>query len=634
MRESPTRSRPIAAESEPVSRRTIVSRVVLGIVAVALLAGMVVQFTPNLGGASGPTQTEGATVMSVNGAPVSEREYQRSRSGNQLLSLGLGGVIGQDLENLLVDQIVLINAAQQDAGKVRVGQGDVRNFINNFRNQRQLTKDSDYLNFVQSQGFTDASFRDAVRKQLQLNKRIEEITGAVKVTDEELKFFFEQNKQNYKNEERILARQIVVNDQKAADDAQAQLKSGKAFAEVAKALSKEGADADGALGAKKGEKTPQPIARLALNAKVAEAAFKLTSGGTTETIADGGKFYIVNVEKYLAAGPQTFEEAKTKLEADAKAAKQNQAIEEWVRKIQGEAKVTFPTGSSIKYYNPVVAKVGDREIKLGDLNREVYQNPQIGQFIQQGGAQNATLITQFFKPQALDNLINQAIAANAAATLKQPFIGAARDILAAAQAYAAKDVTVSDAEVRKFYDDNIATYSTSANANIAEATFNTLESARAFRSAFIAGGKDFTKDAAKQQGTVNELGVVGADNADPAYKKAIFEVKALTKAGDGQVSEVIEKDKKFKVLYVTALVEKSTKPFDEVKADASDKALAAKKAKAGQTWLEGQKKTAKITKNLDAVNKELEERAKKADAAKAKPPTPPASPTPPAGTPK
>jgi parvulin-like peptidyl-prolyl isomerase len=607
----PKRTR-IVEDSEPVTTRTIVSRVVLGIVAVALLAGMVVQFTPQLGGNAAPGQSEGPTAFTVNGEAISERAFERNKRSDQLSSLNLGGAIGQDVQAMLINQTVLITAAKQDAARVSVSQAEVKAAIDQLRAQNNLADDAAYLSAIQGQGFTDASFRQSRREQLQIQKRVEEVSKGAATTDAELKFFYEQNKQNYKNEERVLARQIVVNDRKAADDALARVKT-EDFAAVAKAVSKEGADADGALNAKKGEKIPQPITKLTLSSKVADAAFKLTSGGTTDVIEDNGKFYILKVEKFLPAGSQSFEEAKAKLETDTKASKQNQAIEAWVKDITAKAKVVFPEGSKLSLFDPVVAKVGTTEIKLAELNREVYSNPQIGQFLQQGGAQNGALITQFFKPQALENLLNRVVAVAAAKKLNQPFIGTGAEILAAVQQYQTRDVTVTDAEIRKFYEDNKATYGAPASANASEATFNTLVDAKSFRSGFIASGKDFTKDAAKLKGTVNEIGSIGGETTDPAYKKAVFETKALTKALAGQVTDVIEKEGKFKVLYVTDLKEAQTKPFEEAKADATDKALAAKRAKAGQDWIAKERKSVTIVNNLDKVNKELDARAKKAD---------------------
>ena len=273
--------------------------------------------------------------------------------------------------------------------------------------------------------------------------------------------------------------------------------------------------------------------------------------------------------------------------------------------------------STFSYFDPVVAKVGSADIKLHELNRQVYNNQQIQQFLAQGGAQGATLVEQFFKPQTLTTLINQAAGVIAAKKTAQPFVGAEADILAAVQQWQTRDLTATEVEAKKYYDANLTFYTTPASANINQATFTTLEAAKAFRSAFVAaGGGDFTKEAAKQKGTVNEVGSVTPESIDPAFKTVVFVAKALSKAGAIQVSDVIQKDKKFVVLGVTTLIEKTVKPFSETQEDATQKALAAKRAAEGTKWLETAKKDVKVQEFYPAVRKQIEARAAKAEADK------------------
>ena len=623
--DTPRKPRYAALETqEPVSKRTLVSRVVLGVVAVALLAGMVIQFTPNLGGGGAGAQSNGKTIMTVNGLPVTERDLERNRSGSQLFSLGLDGVIGQDLQNQLFSQTVLFKAAEADASSVRLGANEVADFIENFRTSNKLEKDADYQNTIRGQGYTDATFRETVTLQQKIQARLKEIQAAQKVSDPELKLFWELNKANYKNEERITARQIVVNDQKTADEVSAKLKSGTDFIQLVKDYSKDDSTKveDGAIASEKGKKTPVPIVQLALPTNVATAAFALKTGGTTTAIAEGGKFYFLKVEKYFAAGQQTFDEAKAKLEEDAKQLKSNGATEAWIKALEKNAKVEFTkdgTAAKLEYFNPPVAKVGTEEIKLNQLNRLVYlQNQQIQQFIQQGGAaQSAQLVEQFFKPQTLETLISGAVGIQAAKKLGQPFFGSEQDVVNQAKQWITRDTSVTDADVQKYYKDNVALYSTPASANIAEATFTTIDAAKAFRAAFIAqGGGDFTKTAAKQQGTVSELGALTPDSIAPEYKTVVFEAKALTKAGAFEVSDVIQKAKNFIILGVTSMVEKKVKPFAEIAADAKEKALASKRSTEGTNWITAAVKAAKPQNLYAGVRKQLE--AKAAEATKQK----------------
>jgi parvulin-like peptidyl-prolyl isomerase len=623
--DTPRKPRYAALETtEPVSKRTLVSRVVLGVVAVALLAGMIVQFTPNLGGGIGGSQNNGKTIMQVNGLPVTERELERNRQGSQLFSLGLEGIIGQDLQNQLLSQTVLFKAAEADSRSVRLGANEVADFIKQFRANNGLAKDADYQNAIRSQGYTDASFRETVTLQQKIQARLKEIQEAQKITEAELKLFWELNKTNYKNEERVTARQIVVNDQKTADEVQAKLKAGEDFIKLVREYSKDESTKaeDGAIGSEKGKKTPVPVVALALPTNVATAAFALKTGGVTAPIAEAGKFYFVKVEKFSPAGQQTFEEAKAKLEEDAKQLKSNGATEAWIKALEKNAKIEITKDGqtqNIEYFNPTVAKVGTEEIKLNQLNRLVYlQNQQIQQFIQQGGAeQSAQLVEQFFKPQTLDTLVQGVVGVQAAKKLGQPFFGSDQDVVNQAKQWKTKDLTVTDADVTKYYQDNVALYSTPASANIFEATFASIEAAKAFRSAFVSqGGGDFTKSAAKQQGTVSELGALTPDSIAPEYKTVVFEAKALTKAGAFEVSDVIQKDKKFIILGATSFVEKKVKPLREVFEDAKEKALTSKRSTEGQNWLTAAVKAAKVENLYEGVRKQLE--AKAAEAAKRK----------------
>jgi parvulin-like peptidyl-prolyl isomerase len=604
---------------EPVSRRTIVSRIVLGVISVALVAGLIIQFTPNLGAGSAAAASEGKTLFTVNGVKVSEREMDRFRQQNPLFQQNLGGTIGQDLENTLAAQVILIKAAQSDAARIRISDGELSQQLATFRASNGLQKDSDYLSRIQQAGYTDASFRDTLRLQSQIQRRLKEIQDGVTVSDAEVKFFYDLNKANYRSEERILARQIVVNDAKTAAEVQTKIKAGEDFVALVKQYTKdEGTKGtDGALGAKPGTKVPGEVTALALPTNVAGEAFKLKSGGVTSSIADGGKFYIIKVEKYLPAGQQTFEEAKAKVTEDAKQTKANGATENWIRTLEQNAVVVPEQGSTFSYFNPPVLKIGDRTVTLHELNRQVYNNPQIQQFLAQGGAQGATLVEQFFKPQTLENIIKQVVAVQAAKKTGQPFIGAEQDIANAVQQWQTRGVAVSEAEVRKYYTDNISFYTTPESATINQASFPTIDAAKAFRAAFIAAPtSDFTKEAAKQKGTVTELGSVTPDSIDPAFKTVVFQARALTRAGALQVSDVIQKDKQFVVLGVTTFIQKSVKPFEEARADAEPKALAAKRAAEGAKWLTAAQKDTKVQNLYADARKQLEARAAKAEAEK------------------
>jgi parvulin-like peptidyl-prolyl isomerase len=608
--------RPIPATADANTRRTITSRVVLGVVALALVAGMVVQFTPNLAG-NNPQANQGAVAYTVNGAPITELELQQTRQRimqNLQASITPETVLGQDFETLIVYSLVQRTAQEQDANRVNVSGDEIKKQIDQIRTSNNLTKDSEFKKALEGAGLTEASLRDQITRSLKVQKRTEEIQAAAKSNESELKFYFELNSERYKNEAKIMARQIVMSDKAKASALLTKLKAGDDFAAAARANNSDKtiAAADGALGAKKGEKLPQPIDKVLLPGAVADAAFALAKGGLTEVIEDAGKFYIVKVEKFLPGGPQSFSEAKKKVDEDIVNLKKAQLVEEWQQGLMRAVKVEPGKDSKNEFYNPVVAQVGSKEIKLAEVNLAVFSNQQIGQFLSSPESQG--MVGQFFKPQALDTLISQAAAVLAAKKIGKPFIGPESAVLSAAQLYVTKDIKASEAEAKAYYDKNIASYGTPASATIAQATFESKNDATAFRQSYLANGGNFIVAAAQENGIVSELGETKAGaGLEAPLDKAVFTDKALTKAGSGQISAVLENAaKKPVVLLLTNYTPNKTQSFNEVLKDATDKTLNEKKSKAAQAWVDKAKKEAKVTNNLEKVNKELEVRAKKA----------------------
>ena len=132
-----------------------------------------------------------APAFFVNDQPVSESELARVRRGDQLSSLNLKGVLGLDVQLLLLNQMVLFKAAEQDSANVAVTPIEVDESIAQIRAQNNLTDEASYLFALQGQGFTDESFRTRQEEQLQIQKRVAEITASAKASEAELKLYYE-----------------------------------------------------------------------------------------------------------------------------------------------------------------------------------------------------------------------------------------------------------------------------------------------------------------------------------------------------------------------------------------------------------------------------------------------------------
>ncbi|WP_278914080.1 peptidyl-prolyl cis-trans isomerase, partial [Deinococcus wulumuqiensis] len=360
----------------------------------------------------------------------------------------------------------------------------------------------------------------------------------------------------------------------------------------------------------------------ALPTAVGEAAFGLTSGGLTDVIESGGKFYIVKVEKFVPGQPKTFEQAKTDLVAAVRQQKQDAALERWADEQRKNAKVEY-VDPAWKIENPTVASVAGQNIPYSDVVAQVMNNQQIAGLVGQlPPEQLPELLNKTFKPQVVQQLIQGYAAPNIARKLGLSLSGSRQEIAQQLAAYGARDVKVSDADVQAYYRQNIAQYEVPASATLDEASFRDKNQAAAFRTDWNGQG-DFVAAASKAGGTVSERGQVS-----PAPDQTTGEVPPLTAAafgqnlrsvGEGSLTPVVQVGERYSVGYVRDLVRPTTRPLSEVGDEIRQNLLSSKQAETGQAFLDKQVSALNPKDNLEQV---LAAQAKRVAASAPKTETP------------
>jgi PPIC-type PPIASE domain/SurA N-terminal domain len=466
-------------------------------------------------------------LFTINDRPITADEYERLKRGSAIFQNSLGGATGEDLKNLLMDQAILINMARADAADETIPEDDVNKFISDLRAQQGLDTEADFEERIKGFGYTPEAFRDAVREQLQLNKRIEVVRNNARLEPEELAFYLELHR-----------------DQMPA-------------------------------------------------------------------------------------------KSQYQLSKEALTAKQDQSIETWVEGLLFGAFVEFPENSNLELYDPVVARVGEHEIRLSTLNRAVYFNPSIGKYIGSSKDQSTALIQQFFKPQALENMINQEVGVQYAIRSSQPFVGGKADLFEQAKIYATRDLQISESEAKAYYLNHIGAYNLPATAEIIEVKFARRQDAKAFYTKLLRSGGDPFKLAPRYRGTASEARRVSKENLPAKLVKLAFD-KPLKPAQRGQVTILIDDKTRATVLIARKIRAGHKSTFAEVKNGVMVKALAEKRAQAGQQWLVAERKKTRVTSFLNEVNATLEERSKRKPVNVPRPETPitptPTSPADPAPT--
>lgn len=520
------------------NRRT--NTIILWAISIGLLVGMVLTFTPSLGLFGGPSaNAQGTPQLTVNGETIYEADVLRMRQ-NSLFTVVTEGQVADDLQRLLVDELVRQKVLTQAAARMNVSNGDVSAAVNEFRTSRGVDgrgNDQAYLQLIGSAGFNDQSFRDYIREQLRVEAWEERLTGDVSVTDAEVEAYYLSHPSAYQSEERIEARQIVVDDLELAQSLRQQVVDGASFADLAAEHSLELADRQGALGAAAGETTPRPVGRPALPTAVANAAFALRGRGLTEVVESNQRYYLVQVDAYLPADTLPFADVEERVRTDVTEAKRAGIVEAELERLRREAVIAFPETSVLTFDDPPVATVGDETITASELDRATYTNPQIQQAL---SPQTADLIVGLFKPAVLSQLIDTELAFQGARQLDVELVGTRSGVAQAALNYVARDVEADEDEIALYYEDNRDSFVVPAEAQVTAYRFADAADAAAFRSALLAGSN--FEDAAQAQGAeVEDFGRVQPGRLDTAYDTAVFETEAWEALPDGvlEVGDVL-----------------------------------------------------------------------------------------------
>ncbi|MGB9081032.1 MAG: peptidylprolyl isomerase [Desulfuromonadaceae bacterium] len=166
-----------------------------------------------------------------------------------------------------------------------------------------------------------------------------------KVSDEELKKFYEQNKDKFKSGEQIRASHILVKTEKEAKDILAQLKAGGKFEELAK---KSSVDSSAAKGGDLGW-----FGKGSMVPAFEKAALALKEGQTSDVVKSDFGFHIIKLTGKRAAGIRPFDEVKEQIKGAIMPTKQQEIFQKIKEELKKTAKITIK--------EDVLNSVGDKK---------------------------------------------------------------------------------------------------------------------------------------------------------------------------------------------------------------------------------------------------------------------------------
>jgi len=190
----------------------------------------------------------------------------------------------------------------------------------------------EYKAALEKEGLSEEQVRARVEKDMMVQTVFSNaVTAKAKVSDEDVKKYYESNATRFKQPEGVKLRLISTKDEKKARDILAMLKSGDDFGEIAYNMSEDSYRAkSGDVGyMHKGRMLPE----------IEDAAFKLKIGETSDVINAENNWYIIKLEDKKPEQQMSFDEVRDKLKKDLEKERTKELTDKWIADLRAKAKI-------------------------------------------------------------------------------------------------------------------------------------------------------------------------------------------------------------------------------------------------------------------------------------------------------
>jgi parvulin-like peptidyl-prolyl isomerase len=285
-------------------------------------------------------------VAVVGGQQVSKEQFQqlmarakKSYDQQKRAFPKAGTTEYEQLKGQAITFLVQQAEVEEQAKKLGVDISDekVDKEIARYKKQFYGGSDERYEKAVKQQGLTDAQARDAIRQQLVSQALFKKVTGDVKVTDADIKEYYNTHKTQYVQPESREVRHILVTKKALADSLYQQLKGGANFAKLAKQYSKDPGSAanGGKLTVSKGQTVPQ----------FDKTAFSLKTGQISQPVHTQYGYHIIQALSGVKAATTTkIDQVRPSIRQQLEQQKKNDKITKWLE----DTKKSYCSGK-IKY---------------------------------------------------------------------------------------------------------------------------------------------------------------------------------------------------------------------------------------------------------------------------------------------
>ncbi|CAM3463928.1 peptidylprolyl isomerase [Paenibacillus lupini] len=281
----------------------------IAVSAILAIVLIIVLIKPPFGGGT-------EAVATVNGVKISKDKLYDSL-------VKQGGT--STLDNMITQE--LIDQAAKDAN-VTVTEADIDKEIANLK--KSFGSEDEFQQTLAQYGMTEDSLREDAGTQVTIRKILE---PQVKVTDDEIKTYFDQNKASMATPAQIRASHILVATKEEAEAILKDLKGGADFATLAKEKSTDTGTKD-----KGGDLDFFP--KGTMEAAFEDAAFALKVGELSGVVQTSYGYHIIKKTDEKAAVTPTLEDKKEDIKYQLVTQKVSELSSTWLADLKAKAKIT------------------------------------------------------------------------------------------------------------------------------------------------------------------------------------------------------------------------------------------------------------------------------------------------------
>lgn len=279
-------------------------------------------------------------IAVVNGEIITLSELEEFLDPERVRQEGVDVHLGREevrrraLERLIENKVLLREAKDRD---IEIREGRIERRLEEMKGG--FASEEEFLQALREENLTEAKLRRRIEEDLMVSLLIDkEVRAGIRVGEEEIRLFFEENREWFKEPEEFELSHILISvkegevwKEKKGEELLRRLREGADFSLLAKEYSQgPTAEEGGRLGFfKRGELSPE----------FAGAISGLVVGKVSDLIKMEDGFHIVKLEGRKAARPIELLEAREGIESLIFAERAEKRYQEWVRELKNESHI-------------------------------------------------------------------------------------------------------------------------------------------------------------------------------------------------------------------------------------------------------------------------------------------------------